>query len=89
MGLIPGGGTKIPPVCVQSCLTLCDPMDCSLTPLSVGFSQKELEWVAVSFSRESSQLRDQTYVSCIGRQISYDRAIWEASKILGPHDTAK
>ena len=30
-----------------------------------------LEWVAISFSRESSQPRDQTQVSCIGRQILY------------------
>ena len=58
-------------------------------PLSVGFSQKELEGVAISFSRESSQLRDQTYVSCIDRQISYDWAVWKAPKILGPHDAAK
>ena len=30
-----------------------------------------LEGVAISFSRESSQPRDQTCVSCIGRQILY------------------
>ena len=40
-------------------------------PLSMEFPRKEyLEWVAISFSRESSQPRDQThisYVSCIGR----------------------
>ena len=61
------------PECVfvaQSRLTLCDPMDCS--PL--GFSVHEisqarvLEWVAISFSRESS-LR--TCVSCIDRRILY------------------
>ena len=28
-----------------------------------------LEWVAISSSRRSSQLRDQTHFSCIGRQI--------------------
>jgi len=28
-----------------------------------------LEWVAIPFSRGSSQPRDQTHVSCIGRQI--------------------
>ena len=49
----------------QSCLTLCDPMDCSLPSSSVhGILQaKVLEWVAVSFSRGSSQPRDQTQVS--------------------------
>ena len=30
-----------------------------------------LEWIAISFSRESSQPRDQTQVSHIGKQILY------------------
>ena len=35
-------------------------------PLSHGISQaRMLEWVAISFSRGSSQLRDRTQVSCI------------------------
>ena len=35
-------------------------------PLSVGILQaRVLEWVAISFSRRSSQPRDQTQVSCI------------------------
>ena len=40
----------------QSCLTLCDPMDCSLPGSSVhGILQATiLEWVAISFSRGSS-----------------------------------
>ena len=51
----------------QSCLTLCDPMDCSLPGPSVhGILQARiLEWVAMPFSRESSQPRDQTQVSLI------------------------
>ena len=51
----------------QSCLTLCDPMDCCLPGSSVhGIVQARiLEWVAISFSRESSQPRDRTQVSCI------------------------
>jgi len=46
----------------QSCPTLCEPMDCSLRGSSIhGISQARiLEWVAVSFSRESSQPRDQS-----------------------------
>ena len=54
-------------VCAQSCPTLCNPMDCSPPGSSVpGISQAGiLEWVAISFSRGSSQLRDQTHVSCI------------------------
>ena len=52
----------------QSCLTLCDPMDCSLPGSSVhGILQaRVLEWVAISFSRGSSQPRDRTQVSRIG-----------------------
>ena len=36
----------------QSCLTLCDPMDCSLPGSSVHgiFQARILEWVAISFS---------------------------------------
>ena len=41
----------------QSSLTLCDPMDCSLPGSSVhAISQARiLEWVAISFPRESSR----------------------------------
>ena len=51
----------------QSCLTCCDPMDCSPPASSVhGIIQARiLERVAVSFSRRSSLPRDQTGVSCI------------------------
>ena len=60
---------------LQSCLTLCDPMDCGLPSSSVhGFLlARILEWVAISFSRGSSP-EDQTrvsYVFCIGRWILY------------------
>ena len=51
----------------QSCPALCDPMDYSLPGSSVhGILQARiLEWVAIPFSRGSSQPRDQTQVSCI------------------------
>ena len=51
----------------QQCLTLCDPLDCSLPGSSVHgiFQARILEWVAISFSRGSSQPRDWTHVSCI------------------------
>ena len=57
----------------KSCPTLCDPMDCSLPGSSVRgiFHARILEWVAISFSRVSSWLRDGTQVSCIGRRILY------------------
>ena len=51
----------------QSCQTLCDPMDCSLPSSSVHgiFQVIVLEWIAIFFSRGSSQPRDGTWVSCI------------------------
>ena len=46
----------------QSCLTLCDPMGCSLPGSSVHgiFQARVLEWGAISFSRRSSRPRDRT-----------------------------
>ena len=56
-------------VCVlfaQLCLTLCDSIDCSLPGSFVRVLQARiLEWVAITFSRGSSQPRDRTWVSCI------------------------
>ena len=51
---------------LQLCPTLYDPVDCSLLGFSVcGILQtRRLEWVAISSSRESSRLRDQTHISC-------------------------
>ena len=51
---------------LQSCPTLCSPIDCSPPGSSVhGILQSRiLGWVAISFSRGYSQPRDQTYVSC-------------------------
>ena len=51
----------------QLCLTLCDPVDCTPPDSSVlGILQARiLEWVAIFFSRGSSQSRDQTCVSYI------------------------
>ena len=47
---------------LQSCLTLCDPMDCGPPGSSVyGILQPRiLEWVAMSSSRGSSRPRDRT-----------------------------
>jgi len=51
----------------QSCLTLCNPLDYTPPGYSVpGILQaRKLEWVAIPFSRGSSQPKDQTNVSCI------------------------
>ena len=53
---------KVKVLVTQSCLTLCDPMDYSPPGYSVhGILQaRTLEWVAIAFSRGSSQPRDQT-----------------------------
>ena len=61
---------------LQSCLTLCDPMDCSPpgSPVHGILQARILEWVAMPSSRGSSPPRDETcisYVSCIGRQVLY------------------
>ena len=58
----------------RSCLTLCDPMNCSPPVSSVHgtFQAKILEQDAIIFSRGSSWPRDQTYiswVSCTGKRI--------------------
>ena len=60
----------------QSCLTLCNPTDCSPPGSSVhgNLQARILVGVAISFSRGSSQPRDWThisYVSCIDRQVLY------------------
>ena len=47
---------------IQSRLTLCDPMDYMVHGI---LQARILEWVAFSFSRESSQPRNQTQVSLI------------------------
>ena len=70
--------------CAQPCLTLCDPMDCSLPGCSAHgvFQARILEWVAISSSRKSFWPRDWTHVSCVScieRQILY---CWEKVLLL-------
>ena len=71
----------------QLCLILCKPMDCSSLSSSVcGILQARiLEWVAISYSKGSSQPRDPTCISCIswiGRRTFFFLPIsyWEAHK---------
>ena len=69
----------------QSCLTPCNPIDCSLPGSSVPEVSQErtLKRVAVCSSRGSSQPRDPTCiycVSCIDRQILHHCATWEARR---------
>ena len=57
---------KVRVLVAQSCMTLCDPVDCSLSGSSVHviLQARVLEWVAIPCSKGSSQPRDQTRVSC-------------------------
>ena len=66
---------------IQLCPTLCDPVDCSLpgSPVHGIFQARILEWVAISFSKASSQPRDQTWVSH-HRQILYHWVTQKAKK---------
>ena len=51
----------------QSCPTLCDPMDCGPSGSFVHgiFQARILEWIVISFSKESFWSRNWTYISCI------------------------
>jgi len=64
---------------LQLCLTLCNPMDCSLSVYGM-LQARILEWVAISFSRGSSQPRDQTWVSLIAGRFFTVWATREAFK---------
>ena len=57
----------------QSCLTLCESMDCIYeAPLSMEILQARLlEWVARASSRGSSQPRDRAQVSCVAGGLFY------------------
>ena len=69
------GGAKS----LQSCLTLCDPVDYSPPGSSVHeiLQARILKWVAMPPSMGSSWSRDQPHISnisCIGRRVLYTSA---------------
>ena len=78
----------------QSCPTLCNPMDCSLLGSSVHgiFQAIVLEWIAISFSRGSSQPRAWTRVSHIvdrcftiwATKLSHEFTLAECGRKYGP-----
>ena len=68
---------------LQSCPTLCDPVDHSPPGYSVNeiLQARFLEWVVMPSSRGSSWPRDRTHISCIsciGKQVLYHCTTWEA-----------
>ena len=63
----------------QSCLTLCDPMICTVHGI---LQPRILGWVAFPFSRGSSQPRDWTEVSCTAGRFFTIWAIRETPQIL-------
>ena len=67
--------------CSQSCPTLCDPIDCSVPGSSVHgiFQATVLEWIAISFSRGSSQPRAWTQVS---RIVDRRFTVWATKEVL-------
>ena len=69
-----------------SAVSLCSPVDYSRPGSPVhGISQARiLEWVAICSSRGSSPPSDGTHISCIGRQILYSCATWEAPLLTRP-----
>ena len=65
----------------QSCPTLFDPIDCSPPGSSVHkiLQAKRIpEWVAIPFSKGSSQPRDRTHISCIAGRFFTVWVIMEA-----------
>ena len=67
----------------QSCLTLWDPEDCSPSGSSIHgiFQAIILEWVVISFSRGSSQPRDQIQASrTAGRHFN----LWATREVIFP-----
>ena len=72
----------------KSCPTLFDLMDHSPSGSSVhGISQARiLKWVAISFSRGSSQPRDRIQVSCIAGRLF---TVWATREVLSTGDLDK
>ena len=65
---------KLEALVTQSCLILCDSIDCSPPDSSVHeiLQSRTLEWVAISFSRGSFWPRNRTRLSCIAGRFFTD-----------------
>ena len=77
----PGGNLHVCVLSSQSCLTLCDPMDCSLSGSSVhGILQvRILEWITIPTSKGSSLTKDGSSPALAGGFLTTS-AIWEAPR---------
>ena len=64
---------------IQSCPNLCNPMDYTVHEI---LQPRILEWIALPFSRRSSQPRDRTQVSCIVGKFFTSWATREAQGLL-------
>ena len=76
--------------CAQSCTTLCNSINWSpqVSSVHIIFQARILEWVAISYSRGSSQSRDWTHASCIsgiGKLILYHWVTWNLIGELEAH----
>ena len=65
----------------QSWPTFSNPMDCSLPGSSVHriLEARILDWIAISFSKESSQSRDWTWITCIASRLF---TVWATREVL-------
>ena len=68
----------------QSCPILCDPMEYSPLASSVHgtLQARILEWVAISFSRGSSQPRDWTTISHLAGRLFTDWTTWGSQLVV-------
>ena len=80
---------KVKTLVAQSCLTLCNTMNCSPPGSSVHgiFQARKLEWVAIPFSRGSSPPGDWTQVSWSSCIAGGFFTIW-ATKLMIRHKSA-
>ena len=77
-----GKEKKVKVLVAQLCPTLSDPTDCNPPGSSVCgiYRARVLEWVAILFSRASSQPRDRTWVSWIADRFF---TVWPLVKMMG------
>jgi len=68
----------------QSCLTLCDPLDCNLPGSSIHgiFQAKILEWVTISFSVKNLPAMQKTWVWSPGREDPLEKEMATHSSTL-------